>query len=89
MTQYSKDGKSLMKAGTKFCQGDFIFLRPGIFDQVEGSDQGAQPADYASKGRFHKGGANTGLRPYGIAKIASFPPKNIKAKKVGDLQQGL
>ena len=37
---------------------------------------------YAAKGGFHKGGANVGLRAYGIAKILPpKPPGKAGAKK--------
>ena len=56
-----------------------------MLDHVDGADKTNQPAAYASKGRFHKGGANTGLRAYGIAKIVALPSQTAKAKKVEDL----
>ena len=69
----------LKKDGTKYRAGDFVFLRPGIFDEVQDTGSGApQVADYASKGRFHKGGANFGLRPYGIAQLLDLSnPKKV------------
>ena len=35
---------------------------------------------YAAKGRFHKGGANRGLRAFGIAKIISLVQGGGKKK---------
>lgn len=42
---------------------------------------------YAAKGRFHKGGANAGLRAFGIARIVSLSqPAGKKAKDAVRLQ---
>lgn len=81
-TVFTTDGKSISKSGTKYNLGDFVFLRPGVLDHVDGANKTNQPAEYASKGRFHKGGANSGLRAYGIAKITSIPGKSGGQKKV-------
>ena len=72
----------LVKDGHKHRVGDFVFLRPGIFDELK--DAGGvvvQVAEYASKGRFHKGGANCGLRPYGIAQLTGLGTKADAKKK--------
>lgn len=66
------DGNGLLKDGQEYRKGDFVFLRPNTLDQLEEANTAAEPAEYASKGRFHKGGANAGLLPYGIAQLLSI-----------------
>ena len=74
------DGK-LQKGAVLFEAGDFVFLRPGVLDELQDAGAAtADVADYASKGRFHKGGANSGLRPYGIAQLLSLGEAKEKKK---------
>ena len=81
------DGEALVKDGVTYKPGDFLFLSPGTLDALEDAAAAALPvAEYAAKGRFHKGGANAGLRAYGIAQLLRvLPPADgkKKAKKVG------
>ena len=50
--------------------GDCFYVPPDTFDQVEDPDEVKPelPA-YLAKSRFHKGGANAGLRAFGVAKL--------------------
>ena len=67
--------------GVVYHTGDFVFLRPGVFDELQDANGASgQVADYASKGRFHKGGANAGLRPYGIAQLIGLNAFSCKKK---------
>ena len=81
------DGEALVKDGVTFRPGDFLFLTPGTLDALEDAAAAALPvAEYAAKGRFHKGGANAGLRAYGIAqllRVLAPADSKKKAKKVG------
>ncbi len=50
--------------------GDCFYINPHTFDQIEDVDamKPEVPA-YVAKSRFHKGGANAGLRAFGVAKL--------------------
>ena len=50
--------------------GDCFYVSPDTFDQIEDPDalKPEVPA-YLAKSRFHKGGANAGLRAFGVAKL--------------------
>ncbi|KAK9918243.1 hypothetical protein WJX75_002529 [Coccomyxa subellipsoidea] len=75
------DGK-VAKGGVTYGPGDCIFVHPQTFDALEddAADAPEVPA-YAAKGRFHKGGANVGLRAFGIARIVGLAqPAGKKAK---------
>lgn len=49
----SVDGHTLTKHGLDFAVGDYVYVRPDTFDQLEQAAQAEVP-DYAAKGRFHK-----------------------------------
>ena len=53
--------------------GDCFFVDPDTFDQIEEVDavKPEVPA-YVAKSRFHKGGANWGLRALEVAKLLSL-----------------
>ena len=53
--------------------GDCFYVSPDIFDQIEDPDalKPEVPA-YLAKSRFHKGGANAGLRAFGVAKLLAL-----------------
>lgn len=75
------DGK-VAKGGVTYGPGDCIFVHSHTFDALEdeSEDTPKVPA-YAAKGRFHKGGANAGLRAFGIARIVGLArPAGKKAK---------
>lgn len=75
------DGK-VAKGGVTYGPGDCIFVHPHTFDALEddAADAPEVPA-YAAKGRFHKGGANVGLRAFGIARVVGFAaPAGKKAR---------
>lgn len=69
--------------GVEYRAGEFVFLRPGVLDQLEGAGGAAvELPEYLAKGRHHKGGANAGLRPYGIAQLVHLgATEGKKAKK--------
>ena len=50
--------------------GDCFYVDPDTFNQIEEVDavKPEVPA-YVAKSRFHKGGANAGLRAFGVAKL--------------------
>lgn len=78
----TEDGDGLIKDGVEYRKGDFLFLRPGTFDRLADADGKVLPvAEYAARGRFHKGGANAGLRPYGIAQLAAVSAGDKKQSK--------
>lgn len=82
------DGK-VAKGGVTYGPGDCIFVHPQTFDALEddAADAPEVPA-YAAKGRFHKGGANVGLRAFGIARIVGLAqPAGKKAKSAVRLPQ--
>ena len=75
------DGK-VAKGGVTYGPGDCIFVHPHTFDALEddAADAPEVPA-YAAKGRFHKGGANVGLRAFGIARVVGLAaPAGKKAR---------
>ena len=69
---FTADGK-LVKNGVTYGPGDCIFVHPHTFDALEdNSEDTPEVPAYAAKGRFHKGGANAGLRAFGIARIVGL-----------------
>lgn len=64
--------------------GDCFYVPPDTFDQVENPDEVKPelPA-YLAKSRFHKGGANAGLRAFGIAKLLGL--KKTQGQASGSL----
>lgn len=80
-TETASSNAALVKDGIEYRLGDFVFVKPGVFDELQhAGTSAAQIAEYAAKGRFYKGGTNTGLRPYGVAQLVSFG-KNKDSKK--------
>ncbi|BDA51554.1 DNA (cytosine-5)-methyltransferase 1B [Coccomyxa sp. Obi] len=75
------DGKVAV-GGTTYGPGDCIFVHPHTFNALEDeSEDTPEVPAYAAKGRFHKGGANAGLRAFGIACIVGLArPAGKKAK---------
>lgn len=53
--------------------GDCFYVSPDTFDEIEDRDalKPEVPA-YLAKSRFHKGGANAGLRAFGVAKLLAL-----------------
>lgn len=49
------NGSTLVKDGVKYQPGDYVYVHPLTFDQVEGASatENSVP-EYAAKGRFHK-----------------------------------
>jgi hypothetical protein len=67
------DGDGLIIDEVVYRAGEFVFLRPGVLDQLKDAGGAVVPLpDYLAKGRFHQGGANAGLRPYGIAQLVQI-----------------
>lgn len=86
----SQDAGTFALEGETYSKGDFVFLMPGVFDELQNAGGlSGQVAEYASKGRFHKGGANAGLRPYGIAQLRGLKSCNTKNKAAAVRNQAL
>ena len=62
--------KVLMKAGTEYREGEYIFLHPEAFDSLNDvSAERENVPEYAAKGRFHK------VSPLALADLPSVNPK--------------
>ena len=59
-----------VRGGVTYRVGDCFYVPPDTFEQIEDPDavKPEVPA-YVAKSRFHKGGANAGLRAFGVAKL--------------------
>ena len=59
-----------IRGGVTYRVGDCFYVPPDNFEQIEDPDavKPEVPA-YVAKSRFHKGGANAGLRAFGVAKL--------------------
>ena len=59
-----------VRGGVTYRVGDCFYVPPDTFKQIEDPDavKPEVPA-YVAKSRFHKGGANAGLRAFGVAKL--------------------
>lgn len=57
-----------------------------MFDQIEDPNalKPEMPA-YLAKSRFHKGGANAGLRAFGVAKLLALQKTDGQARILGTL----
>ena len=62
-----------VRGGVTYKVGDCFYVPPDTFEQIEDPDavKPEVPA-YVAKSRFHKGGANAGLRAFGVAKLLSL-----------------
>ncbi len=66
--------------------GDCFYVSPDTFDQIEDPDalKPEVPA-YLAKSRFHKGGANAGLRAFGVAKLLAVQKADGQASELKTL----
>ena len=70
-----EDGSGIAKDGVAIRIGDFMFVVPDTFDQLDEAPIVEGPV----RGRFHKGGACVGLRAFGIAQLCKMiPPKGMR-----------
>lgn len=78
--------------GVTVCPGDTVFVLPDTFDQCAAAVEDTRNAvpDFAAKSRHVKGGANHGLRAYGIGEVVALGTpagkKGGKSKKNSDDQ---
>ena len=68
--------------------GDCFYVDPDTFDQIEDVDavKPEVPA-YVAKSRFHKGGANAGLRAFGVAKLLGLKKTQGQVRYSPDLAE--
>ena len=71
------------KDGVRFAVGDAAFVGSTVFDQCPAAVVEVSMPSYV-KGRFAKGGANTGLRAYGLGRITAVhtPPGSSTPHRV-------
>ena len=64
--------------------GDCFYVPPDTFDQIEDPNalKPEMPA-YLARSRFHKGGANAGLRAFGVAKLLAIQETDGQARILG------
>ena len=77
-----------VKGGVTYRVGDCFYVPPDTFEQIEDPDavKPEVPA-YVAKSRFHKGGANAGLRAFGVAKLLGLKKtQGLVSQPVGVLQ---
>ena len=77
-----------VRGGVTYRVGDCFYVPPDTFEQIEDPDavKPEVPA-YVAKSRFHKGGANAGLRAFGVAKLLSLKKTQGQVSKTtGALQ---
>ena len=76
------------RGGVTYRTGDCFYVPPDTFEQIEDLDavKPEVPA-YVAKSRFHKGGANAGLRAFGVAKLLGLKKTQGQVSKpTGALQ---
>ena len=77
-----------VRGGVTYRVGDCFYVPPDTFEQIEDPDavKPEVPA-YVAKSRFHKGGANAGLRAFGVAKLLGLKKTQGQvSKRIGALQ---
>ena len=78
-----------VKGGVTYRVGDCFYVPPDTFEQIEDPDavKPEVPA-YVAKSRFHKGGANAGLRAFGVAKLLGLKKTQGQVREpMGALQR--
>lgn len=79
-----KTAGGFRKDGVDYPIGGFMYVTAGVFEPLEGAIKQAEKPEYASKGRFVKGGANHGLLARGICQLLSVSDKGTSQKKLKD-----
>lgn len=51
------DGKGFVKDGVEYREGDYLYLAPDVFDQLEDAAPERELPEYLANSRFHKVGA--------------------------------
>lgn len=78
-------GDGFVRDDRDFPSGCCMYLASHVFEPLAGASEEKEVASYAAKGRFHKGGSNSGLRPWGVCQLLEvLEPKAgaaAKAKK--------
>ena len=65
---------SFTRGGRQYSVGDCVYVDSTALDQLPEAEQRPDNVpDYAAKGRYHKGGANAGLRAHGVARLVRLP----------------
>ena len=77
-----------VRGGATYRVGDCFYVPPDTFEQVEDPDAvKPEVPSYVAKSRFHKGGANAGLRAFGVAKLLGLKKTQGQVRKpTGALQ---
>ena len=70
--------RGFFKDGVLYAPGAHVFLRPDLFDRLEGARREVALPEYLANSRFHKG-SHVGLRAYGIGQIVSVCAKDGSA----------
>ena len=71
------DGAAFVKNGVTYTIGDYVFVSPGTFDQLQGAIRDVQLPDFLANSKFHKG-SHEGLRAWGIGQLISISKKKSK-----------
>lgn len=77
------DGKGFVKDGTEYREGDFLFVGPEVFDQLDAAQDKRERPEYLANSKFNKG-SYEGLRAWGIAqlvRLGAAEEKKGKGKK--------
>lgn len=72
-----ENGDGFLKDGITYKVGDYVFVGPGVFDQLEDARREVQLPEYLSNSRFHKG-SHTGLRAWGIGRLVKVNTSGSK-----------
>jgi DNA (cytosine-5)-methyltransferase 1 len=75
-------GKGFVKDGVEYREGDFLFVGPAVFDQLEDAKREVQLPEYLANSRFHKG-SYEGLRAWGICQLVRLGAAEAKKGKKG------
>eukprot|EP00887_Chlorella_sp_A99_P005231 scaffold1.g5231.t1 len=85
------DGKGFVKDGTEYREGDFLFVGPEVFDQLDAAQDKRERPEYLANSKFNKArvyidlrGSYEGLRAWGIAqlvRLGAAEEKKGKGKK--------
>ncbi|PSC75867.1 DNA (cytosine-5)-methyltransferase 1-like [Micractinium conductrix] len=81
------DGKSFVKDGVEYREGDFMFVGPQVFDQLEDAKREVELPEYLKNSRFHKG-SYEGLRAWGICQLVRLGADKKGADKKGADKKG-
>lgn len=81
------DGKGFVKDGVEYREGDFLFVGPDVFDQLDEAKRDVELPEYLANSRFHKG-SYEGLRAWGICQLVRLGAEEKKGGAKGKGKKG-